>query len=120
MNTDYPTNTFGAENPTGVNLEQLFVGVPWSFKYSEQHAFSIMPIFVYQTFEAQGVSSFALFSADPANLSNNGSSTSTGYGAKLGYLGNLSNPYKWTAVCSGNDSNLFVSGFLYTDKPPLF
>jgi len=87
MNTDYPTNTFWAESPTGVNLEQLFVGVPWAFKYNEQHAFSIMPIFVYQTFEAQGVSSFAPFSADPGNLSNNGASTSTGYGAKLGYLG---------------------------------
>jgi long-chain fatty acid transport protein len=87
MNTDYPTNTFWAETPTGVNLEQLFVGVPWAYSYNGQHAFSIMPIFVYQTFEAKGVSSFAPFSSDPANLSNNGESTSTGFGAKLGYLG---------------------------------
>ncbi len=87
MNTDYPTGTFYAESPTGVNLEQLFVGVPWSYQYGGRHAFSIMPIFIYQTFEGQGVSSFAPFSSDPANLSNNGSSTSTGYGAKIGYLG---------------------------------
>jgi len=87
MNTDYPTNTFGAQSPTGVNLEQLFVGVPWAFKFNEKHAFSIMPIFVYQTFEAQGVGSFALFSSAPTKLSNNGASTSTGYGAKLGYMG---------------------------------
>jgi len=87
MNTDYPTNTFWASSPTGVNLEQLFVGVPWAFKYNEQHAFSVMPIFVYQSFEAQGVGSFAPFSSAPAKLSNNGASTSTGYGAKLGYMG---------------------------------
>jgi long-chain fatty acid transport protein len=87
MNTDYPTNTFWATSPTGVNLEQLFVGVPWAFKLAEKHAFSIMPIFVYQTFEAQGVGSFAPFSSDPTKLSNNGASTSTGYGAKLGYMG---------------------------------
>ena len=72
MNTDYPTNTFGAQSPTGVNLEQLFVGVPWAFKYNEKHAFSIMPVFVYQTFEAQGVGSFAPFSSAPTKLSNNG------------------------------------------------
>ena len=87
MNTDYPTNTFWAESPTGVNLEQLFLGVPWSFKFDEKHAISVMPVFVYQTFEAQGVSSFAPFSSDPTKLSNNGKSTSTGYGAKIGYMG---------------------------------
>jgi long-chain fatty acid transport protein len=87
MNTDYPTDTFWASSPTGVNLEQLFVGVPWSYKYSEKHAFSIMPIFVYQTFEAQGVGSFAPFSSAPTKLSDNGASTSTGYGAKIGYMG---------------------------------
>ena len=88
MNTDYPTNTFGAQSPTGVNLEQLFVGVPWAFKYNEQHAFSIMPVFVYQSFEAQGVGSFAPFSSAPTKLSNNGANTTTGYGAKIGYMGN--------------------------------
>lgn len=87
MNTDYPTNTFRATSPTGVNLEQLFIGVPWAFKFNERHAFSIMPVFVYQTFEAQGVGSFAPFSSAPTKLSNNGSSTSTGYGAKIGYMG---------------------------------
>ena len=46
-----------------------------------------MPVFVYQTFEAKGVGSFAPFSADPTNLSDNGKSTSTGYGAKIGYMG---------------------------------
>jgi len=93
MNTDYPTATFHASQPTGVNLEQLFVGVPWSYKYSDQHAFSIMPIFVYQTFEAQGVGSFAPFSSAPTKLSNNDASTSTGYGAKIGYMGQWSKKF---------------------------
>ena len=39
---------------------------------------SIMPVFVYQSFEAQGVSSFAPFSSAPTKLSNNGANTATG------------------------------------------
>lgn len=87
MNTDYPFATFYAGEPTGVNLEQLFVGVPWAYRFGEKHAFSIMPVFAYQRFEAQGVASFAPFSSDPPNLSNNGTDASTGYGAKVGYMG---------------------------------
>ena len=91
MNTDYPDqHLLGLFARQGVNMEQLFVGVPWSYKYSEKHAFSIMPIFVYQTFEAQGVGSFAPIQRRiRPSFPNNGKSTSTGYGAKIGYHGSV-------------------------------
>ena len=95
MNTDYPAATFYAGQPTGVNLEQLFVGIPWAVEFADKHSIGIMPIFVYQTFEAQGVGSFAPFSSDPTKLSDNGKSTSTGYGAKVGYLGRFTNRFSF-------------------------
>ena len=87
MNTDYDFAAFRASKPTGVNLSQLFVGVPWAIQFGDKHAVSIMPVFVYQEFEAQGFMSFAPFSSNPAKLSDNGKDTSTGYGAKIGYMG---------------------------------
>ncbi len=95
MNTDYPAATFYAGQPTGVNLEQLFVGIPWAVEFADKHSIGIMPIFVYQTFEAQGVGSFAPFSSDPTKLSDNGKSTSTGYGAKVGYLGRFTDMFSF-------------------------
>jgi long-chain fatty acid transport protein len=87
MNTDWPTATFYAGRPTGVDLSQLFIGIPWAVKFAERHAFSIMPLFSYQQFELKGAGSFAPFSANPAKLSNNGTDDSTGYGAKIAYFG---------------------------------
>ena len=95
MNTDYPFAAYYAGQPTGVNLEQLFVGIPWAVRFAERHSIGIMPIIVYQTFEAKGVGSFAPFSADPGKLSNNGDSTSVGYGAKLGYLGRFADRFSF-------------------------
>ena len=95
MNTDYPTATFYAGEPTGVNLEQLMVGIPWAVRFADKHSIGIMPIIAYQTFEAKGVGSFAPFSSDPAKLSNNGKSTSIGYGAKIGYLGQFTEKFSF-------------------------
>ncbi len=88
MNTDYPAATFFASSPTGVDLSQLFITGTYAFKTpSGNHAFGIMPIFAFQQFEIQGVGSFAPFSSNAAKLSNNGKDTSTGFGFKVGYLG---------------------------------
>ncbi len=95
MNTDYPTATFYAGQPTGVNLEQLLVGIPWAVRFAERHSIGIMPIIAYQTFEAKGVGSFAPFSSNPAKLSNNGKSASIGYGAKIGYLGQFTDMFSF-------------------------
>ncbi|MCP3958023.1 MAG: hypothetical protein GY719_09235 [bacterium] len=90
MNTDYPTNTFFASSPTGVDLSQLLVAPTWAVKSgSGKHGFGISVVLAYQTFEAQGLQAFGDFgfSSDPANLSDNGHDDSLGVGVKLGYLG---------------------------------
>lgn len=103
MNTDYPahanpirsaggcgTGTFCAGN-TGVDLMQLFVNASYARKLSPSSSWGVSGIFAYQRFEATGVSSFGGYAADgtPDNLSNNGHDNSTGFGAKLGWQGDV-------------------------------
>jgi long-chain fatty acid transport protein len=90
MNTDWPTGTFYAGTPTGVNLSQMFVAPTYAVKLGEKHALGVTAIGAMQWFKAEGVASFAPFSSDPSSLSNNGTSYSFGGGFRLGYLGDLS------------------------------
>ena len=78
--------TFGA-GTTGVNLEQLFIAGTYAQKINDKASWGVTPILAYQRFEAKGLGIFAGFSTDPANVTNNGVDTSTGYGLKLGVQG---------------------------------
>lgn len=90
MNTDYDEAVFNGPTPTtGVNLSQLFIAPTYARKLSDDHAIGITPILAYQMFEGKGFQAFAGFSEDGANISNNGTASSFGYGARIGYLGKL-------------------------------
>ncbi|HEB75323.1 MAG TPA: hypothetical protein ENJ04_03125 [Nitrospirae bacterium] len=89
MNTDYDTNTFYGTTPTGIDMMQLFINPTYSVKLTPKHSVGISAILAYQSFEAQGLQAFSGFSADPANLTNNGHDDSYGYGARVGYLGEI-------------------------------
>jgi len=103
MNTDYDTNTFNVNpmlpnyknKPTGVDLMQLFIAPTYAYKFAGKHSFGITPIIAVQFFEAQGVQVFgeAGFSDDPNNISDNGHDSSFGYGARIGYLGQLTDKF---------------------------
>jgi len=84
MNTRYDSaaNVFGG-GEAGVNLRQLFIAVTYAQKMGNI-SWGVSPILAYQTFEAKGLSAFGGLSNDAANLSDNGESTSTGFGAKIG------------------------------------
>jgi long-chain fatty acid transport protein len=84
---------------TGVNLNQAFLELTYSYKFSDQLAVGIAPVFVYQTFEAEGLMAFAPYTETfarsggmsmPTNLTNNGADSSTGGGLKLGAIWNVS------------------------------
>ena len=110
MNTNYPTAVFydQSESTTGVNLSQLLLGLTYSYAMSENHNIGFTAMFAYQMFEAKGLATFAPFSTDPTKLSNNGVSTSTGYGFKVGYQGRLSDQFGIGAVYQ---SKMFMSEF---------
>jgi len=91
MNTDYDEKTFFLSSPTGVDLMQLFVAPTYAVKLHPKHAVGISPILAYQSFEAEGLKIFGDFgfSSNPSKLTNNGHDESFGYGARIGYLGEI-------------------------------
>jgi long-chain fatty acid transport protein len=90
MNTDWPTATFYASTPTGVNLDQMFVAPTFAYKLAGKHALGVTAIGALQWFKAEGVASFADFSSNPSKLSDNGYSYAFGGGLRVGYLGEWS------------------------------
>lgn len=80
--------TFGG-GTAGVNLEQLFFNVSYARKINPTASWGASAIFAYQRFEATGLSQFAGYSTSSSNLTNNGVDTSTGFGFKLGVMGEV-------------------------------
>jgi len=93
MNTDYassPFAAFGGTSPAGVNLEQLFIAPTWAMKLNPGNSIGASLNLAYQSFEAKGLQPFAGSSSDSTKLTNNGKDTSTGYGLRVGWTGQVS------------------------------
>jgi len=97
MNTDYPAAA-NASCPSGmsgvfcggkagVNLSQMFVAAGYAWK-SDALSLGIAPTFALQMFSAEGLGLFGIYglSSDATRLSNNGVSTSAGFGIKAGMI----------------------------------
>ena len=93
MNTTYQSNpfaAFGGTGEAGVDLMQLFIAPTLAWK-GGSHAFGISLNLAYQRFEANGLPpAFAGFSSDPANFTNRGYDDSTGWGVRIGWIGQVS------------------------------
>lgn len=107
MNTDYPGNGLdqgvcmgGAPNGVpanilcgsgnlGVDLAQLIIAPTLAWKFNPSHSVGISPLIGYQRFKAYGLQPFAAISSDPANVSNNGYDDAWGFGARVGYFGQI-------------------------------
>lgn len=100
MNTEYKSavfSNFGAafgiptSSPTGVNFEQLFLGVTYSHKVSEGQWLGIMPIAAVQRFKAEGLEPFdnPMATTEMGKVTNNGYDFSWGYGLRIGWLGKV-------------------------------
>jgi long-chain fatty acid transport protein len=114
MNTDYDFQTFGFA-PTGVDLAQLFIAPTYSRKLGDRHALGASAILAYQRFRAEGLAAFSPFSSAPANLTDNGHTSSFGGGVRVGYLGELSD----TVSVGGSVQTKIYMGEL-TDYSGLF
>ena len=79
---------YGAGN-AGVNLEQMFFNFNSAYKLNPRHALGGSLILVGQRFRAQGLEQFGGFSLSPDRLSGNVNDVSWGFGAKLGYQGEV-------------------------------
>lgn len=95
MNTQYNVNpfaAFGSTGPAGINLEQLFIAPAWSMKLNPSNSVGIALNLAYQRFSATGLQAFdnPAFSSNPGAVTNNGNDSSTGYGLRLGWTGEVS------------------------------
>ena len=93
MNTDYKTSPFGAiggQNPAGVDLAQLFISPTIAYKMGA-HAFGVSLNLAYQRFKAEGLQPFdnPFFSSHPGNVTNQGYDSSTGWGLRFGWTGQV-------------------------------
>jgi long-chain fatty acid transport protein len=85
-----PGGFLTATGPTGVNLEQLFIEVPFTFKIGDgKQAFGIAPVFAVQSFEAEGLQPFRAASVNPDKVTNNGKDWSYGFGVHFGWYGEV-------------------------------
>jgi long-chain fatty acid transport protein len=108
MNTNWPTSTFYAGTPTGINLSQMFVAPTYALKVAGKHGLGVTAIGAVQWFKAEGVGSFAPFSGAPTKLSDNGNSYSYGAGVRVGYLGEWS---KYFSVGASYQTKIWMSDF---------
>lgn len=93
MNTYYKTNTFAGlgagSTPLGVNLAQLIIAPTYARKLNNDHSVGVSLLYGYQKFAAYGLEAFAGNSSDSGNLTNRGDDTATGWGVRIGWIGNV-------------------------------
>jgi long-chain fatty acid transport protein len=84
----------------GVDLSQLIIAPTVAWKVSPSHSVGLSPLFGYQRFKADGLQAFAGFSSDASHLTNNGYDTASGWGARIGYFGNVTKEFSVGAAYS--------------------
>lgn len=93
MNTQYNTNPLvylgGSGGNLGINLEQLFVAPTWSMKLNPTNAVGVSLNLAYQMFSATGLTPFQTMSTNSSAVTDNGTDTSTGYGFRIGWTGEV-------------------------------
>ena len=71
-------------NGAGVDLNQMFIQPTVAYSPTPGISIGLAPMLAVQKFKARGLAIFGGLSVDPANLTDNGSSWSTGLGIKAG------------------------------------
>jgi long-chain fatty acid transport protein len=126
MNTDYPTgqldqgvcqgqppngvpaNLLCGSGNLGVDLAQLIFAPTIAWKFTANHSIGVSPLIAYQRFKAYGLQPFAAISSDPANLTNNGYDDAWGFGARVGYFGQITPQF---ALGLGYSTKIAMSEF---------
>lgn len=92
MNSSYttPVNAFGTTK-AGVDLSQLIIAPTWAMKLNPTNAVGVSLNLAYQTFAAGGAQNFAngVFSSAPASVTDLGHDSSTGWGLRFGWTGQV-------------------------------
>ena len=92
----------------GVDLSQLIFAPTLGWKFTPSHSVGVSPLVAYQRFKAYGLDAFSPISSDPANLTNRGYDDAWGFGARIGYFGQLTPQF---AVGIGYSTKIDMSEF---------
>jgi long-chain fatty acid transport protein len=84
-----PYNLLCGNGRLGVDLSQLVVAPTVAWRFLPEHSIGIAPLFAYQRFRAEGVQAFSGLSTSPGDVTNRGYDSSTGWGVRVGYYGQL-------------------------------
>ncbi|MDD5249751.1 MAG: outer membrane protein transport protein [Rhodocyclaceae bacterium] len=91
-----PMTGVAGQNPGGVNLEQLFIAPTFAMKVNKSNALGVSLIFAQQRFGATGLQAFTgatgagPISVSPGNVTDKGNDTTTGWGLRFGWTGQVS------------------------------
>jgi len=111
MNTDYDKNPYGRYGSRGksyMNLEQLFIAPAVAWEFSPGQTIGLALNLAYQRFEVKGLSAFAPFSSDPANLEHNDGDDSFGAGVRIGWMGEITD---WLTLGASWQSETYMEEF---------
>jgi long-chain fatty acid transport protein len=92
----------------GVDMMQLIVAPTAAYKLNQNHSIGISPLLAYQRFKVDGLQAFQSISSAPANVTNLGYDSSTGWGVRVGWMGKLSDSVTLGAAYS---SKMSMSNF---------
>ena len=90
-----PANGLCGNRGLGVDLMQLIIAPTVAWKFHPSHSVGIAPLFGYQRFKAKGLQAFdnapgfPPFTGSQGNVTNRGSDSSTGWGVRIGYMGQI-------------------------------
>ncbi len=86
-----PYNLFCGNGSLGVDLSQLVVAPTLAWRFHPDHSIGIAPLFAYQRFRSEGLQAFDNpgLSTSPGDVTNRGYDSSTGWGVRVGYYGQL-------------------------------
>jgi long-chain fatty acid transport protein len=74
----------------GVDYMELIVAPALAYKLNENHSVGIAPLLGYRRFKVDGLQAFQGISSAPANVTNLGYNSSTGWGVRVGWMGKVS------------------------------
>lgn len=99
MNTKYKTLNAGTaltslnmgSGDAGVDLSQLFIAPTYAMKLNPTNAVGVSLNLAYQMFKAEGLQNFdnGTASSAPGSVTNNGYDSSTGWGVRIGWTGEV-------------------------------
>lgn len=84
-----PYNLLCGTGRLGVDLSQLVIAPTIAWRFNPNHSVGLSPLLAYQRFQAEGLDAFGGFSTAPDRLTNRGYDDSFGWGARIGYYGQL-------------------------------